>query len=84
MSGGRYDIYSKCTPSLDKKRRGGLALQEAWQLLGCLFYRVDIHITSNDSFYFYTPHSSEKDPAIQHCHSSWLDHREFISFSNAE
>lgn len=35
-------------------------------------------VTNDDSFYFYTPHSSERDPEIQHCHSGWLAQRGFL------
>lgn len=54
-------------------KRGGLALQEAWQLSGCLFYMGwTFTVTDDDSFYFYIPHSSERHPEIQHCHSGRL------------
>lgn len=53
-------------------KRGGLALQEAWQLSSCLFSMGwTFTVTDDDSFYFYTPHSSERHPEIQTL-SQWL------------
>lgn len=70
-------IFIQNALSLDKK-------EEVWlcRKLGSLdavcFIGWTVTVTNDDSFYFYTPHSSESNPEIQHCHSSWLEKGDFL------
>ena len=77
-------LFKMHSPSLDKKKKKKKKKEVArlCRKLGSLeavcFIGWTFTVTNDDSFYFYTPHSSESHPEIQHCHSSWLAQAEIL------
>lgn len=78
ISVGRYDIYSKRSPLADKNEEAWLSGELGSLVAVCFHTGRTFTVTDDDSFYFYTPHSSERHPEIQHSHSGRLAHGENI------
>lgn len=78
ISVGRYDIYSKRSPLADKNEEAWLSGELGSLVAVCFHTGRTFTVTDGDSFYFYTPQSSERHPEIQHSHSGWLAHGENI------